>query len=48
MRLRILSIPDCPNLTPLTQRLAEVLSGREDVTVTTDIVETPSRSPGSA
>ena len=30
MRLRILSVPDCPNVAPLKQRLAEVLAGRED------------------
>ena len=44
MRLRILSVPDCPNVAPLKQRLAEVLAGREDVTVTTEVIETPEQA----
>ncbi|MCK2244173.1 MULTISPECIES: alkylmercury lyase family protein [unclassified Crossiella] len=40
MKLRILAVPDCPNLAPLRQRLAEVLAGRADVTVTIEIIST--------
>lgn len=44
MRLRILSVPDCPNVAPLQQRLAEVLAGREDVTVTSEVIDTPDQA----
>lgn len=41
MKLQILSVPDCPNVAPLRQRLAEVLAGRDEVTVTTEVIDTP-------
>jgi hypothetical protein len=52
VRVDILSVPDCPNVAPLQQRLAEVLAGREDVTVTTEVIDSPDRAaemgmPGS-
>jgi hypothetical protein len=34
MDLTILAVPDCPNLTLLERRLAQVIEGRHDVTVT--------------
>jgi hypothetical protein len=40
VKLEILSVPDCPNVARLQPRLAVVLAGREDVTVTTDIINT--------
>ena len=39
MRVHILSVPDCPNVPPLQQRLAEVLAGRGDVTVTIEVID---------
>jgi hypothetical protein len=33
MHLIVLSVPDCPNVKLLEQRLAQVLEGRRDVTV---------------
>jgi hypothetical protein len=39
VRLHILSVPDCPNVAPLQQRLAETLAGRDDVTVTTEVID---------
>lgn len=40
MKLRILSVQDCPNVVSLRQRLAEVLVGREDATVTIEVIDT--------
>jgi hypothetical protein len=34
MDVTVLSVPDCPNVSLLEQRLAQVLDGRADVTVT--------------
>jgi hypothetical protein len=34
MDVMVLSVPDCPNVGLLEQRLAQILSGRADVTVT--------------
>lgn len=44
MRLQVLSVPDCPNVALLQQRLADLLSGREDVAVTTEVIETPEQA----
>jgi hypothetical protein len=44
VRLHILSVPDCPNVAPLQQRLAEILAGRDDVTVTTEVIDSPDRA----
>ena len=44
MKLRILAVPDCPNVAALRQRLAEVLTGRADVAVTTEVIGTPERA----
>ncbi|TCO59279.1 alkylmercury lyase family protein [Actinocrispum wychmicini] len=44
MKLQILSVPDCPNVAPLQQRLAAVLAGREDVTVTAEVIDTPEQA----
>ncbi|GAA2807966.1 alkylmercury lyase family protein [Crossiella cryophila] len=40
MKLRILTVPDCPNLAPLKENLAAALLGRTDVTVTAEVVST--------
>jgi hypothetical protein len=44
VRLHILSVPDCPNLASLQQRLAEVLAGRDDVTITTEVIDSADRA----
>jgi hypothetical protein len=41
VKLQILSVPDCPNVVPLQQRLAEVLGGRDDVDLRVEVVDTP-------
>ncbi|MGC7103049.1 hypothetical protein ACPZ19_51035 [Amycolatopsis lurida] len=40
MRVQILAVPDCPNLTPLRRRLAEALADRDDLAITTEVVDT--------
>jgi hypothetical protein len=42
--LRILSVRDCPNVAVLRQRLDELLAGREDVSVTAEVVDTPEQA----
>ncbi|MCP3805513.1 alkylmercury lyase family protein [Allokutzneria sp. A3M-2-11 16] len=44
MKLRILTVPDCPNLLVLQQHLAEAVAGRDDVTITTEVVDTAERA----
>lgn len=44
MELQILSVPDCPNVAPLRQRLAEVLADRQDVSITVEVVDTPEQA----
>ena len=39
MQLTVLAVPDCPNAGLLEQRLAQVLDGRPDVTVSRYVVE---------
>jgi hypothetical protein len=38
MHLIVLAVPDCPNVTLLEERLAQVLAGRRDVTVSRHVV----------
>jgi hypothetical protein len=38
MELMVLSVPDCPNAPVLEQRLAGLLSGRPEVTVTRRVI----------
>ena len=40
MILQILSVSDCPNVAALQQRLAAVVAGREDIAVTTEVIDT--------
>lgn len=41
MQLTVLAVPDCPHVDLLEQRLAQVLKGRHDVTVTRHVVDDP-------
>jgi hypothetical protein len=38
VRLIVLAVPDCPNVKLLDQRLAQVLEGRRDITVSWHVV----------
>ena len=38
MELTILSVPDCPNVMLLEQRLAQVIAGRRDITVSRQVI----------
>jgi Alkylmercury lyase len=38
MDLTVLAVPDCPNVTLLEQRLAQVIDGRRDVTVSRQVI----------
>jgi hypothetical protein len=38
VRLRILHVPDCPNVGLLTERLGQLLAGRQDVQIVRDVV----------
>ncbi len=38
MDLTVLAVPDCPNVTLLEQRLAQVIEGRRDVTVSRQVI----------
>ena len=38
MELTVLAVPDCPNLTLLEQRLAQVTEGRRDLTITRQVI----------
>jgi hypothetical protein len=44
MRIEVLTVPDCPNAPVLEHRLAEVLSGREDVHVQRRVVTTAAQA----
>jgi hypothetical protein len=39
MRVMVLAVPDCPNATLLDDRLAQVLEGRNDVSVSRQVIE---------
>jgi hypothetical protein len=39
VQLTVLAVPDCPNVDLLEQRLAQVLGGRHDVTVSRYVVQ---------
>jgi hypothetical protein len=39
MRVMVLAVPDCPNATLLDERLAQVLEGRSDVSVSRQVIE---------
>ena len=39
MRVVVLAVPGCPNATLLDERLAQVLDGRRDVSVTHRVIE---------
>ena len=39
MRLRILHVPDCPNAPVLQERLDDLLSGRPDIEVVREVVD---------
>jgi hypothetical protein len=38
MDLTVLAVPDCPNVMLLEQRLAQVIEGRRDVTVSRQVI----------
>jgi hypothetical protein len=38
MELKVLAVPDCPNVVLLEQRLAQVTEGRRDVTVSRQVI----------
>jgi hypothetical protein len=38
MELTVLAVPDCPNAALLEQRLAQVIEGRRDVTVSRQLI----------
>ncbi|HEY2126254.1 MAG TPA: thioredoxin family protein [Streptosporangiaceae bacterium] len=38
MHLTVLAVPDCPNVMLLEERLAQVLQGRRDVTVSRQVI----------
>ena len=38
MDLTVLAVPDCPNVMLLEQRLAQVIQGRRDVTVSRKVI----------
>jgi hypothetical protein len=38
MDLTVLAVPDCPNVILLEQRLAQVIEGRRDVTVSRQVI----------
>ena len=38
MDLTVLAVPDCPNVMLLEERLAQVLEGRRDVTVSRQVI----------
>ena len=44
MRVTVLAVPDCPNVMLLEERLAQVLQGRRDVTVSRQVIAGPGRS----
>ena len=39
MHLTVLAVPDCPNVMLLEERLAQVLQGRRDVTVSRHVID---------
>ena len=41
MHLIVLAVPDCPSVLLLNQRLAQVLEGRSDVTISHRVVDDP-------
>jgi hypothetical protein len=44
MQLTVLAVPDCPNAPVLEERLAAVLHGREDVTVSHELITDESQA----
>ena len=44
MQLMVLAVPDCPNAPVLEERLAAVLHGREDVTVSHELITDESQA----
>lgn len=38
MHVTVLAVPDCPNVMLLEERLAQVLQGRRDVTVSRQVI----------
>ena len=47
MRLRILHVPECPNVELLTERLGRLLAGRHDVQILREVV-TSEPAPAAA
>jgi len=46
MRVIVLAVPDCPNAMLLEERLAQVLDGRRDVSVSRQVSMTSGKRPG--
>lgn len=44
MKLQILSVRDCPNLDTLRRRLADLLAGRPDISITAELIDTPEQA----